>query len=153
MYLEELYGLHLNADLAVLSACNTGKGILDSSKGMVSLNRAFTLAGVPSTLASLWEVPDNVTQKIMVDFYQNLKDGQSKSMALRNAKLKYLKTTTDANFQLPFYWAGFVLHGDPTPILMENSCTSFIIVMSLLVAIIIAIIVVRRIKTNTLKLF
>lgn len=153
LYIEELYGLHLNADLAVLSACNTGKGSLDSSNGMVSLNRAFTLAGVPSTLASLWEVPDNVTQKIMVDFYQNLKNGQSKTTALRNAKIDYLKNTNDANFQMPFYWAGFVLHGDPTPITMQKSCTPFIIVMFLLVALIIAIIVVRRIKTNTLKLF
>lgn len=153
LYIEELYGLHLNADLAVLSACNTGKGSLDSSSGMVSLNRAFTLAGVPSTLASLWEVPDNVTQKIMVNFYQNLKDGQTKTMALRNSKINYLKNTNDANFQMPFYWAGFVLHGAPTPITIQKSCTPFIIVMFLLLALIIAIIIVRRIKTNTLKLF
>jgi CHAT domain-containing protein len=153
MYIEELYGLHLNADLAVLSACNTGKGTLDKSKGMVSLNRAFTLAGVPSTLASLWEVPDKVTQEIMVDFYQNLKDGQSKTTALRNAKINYLSNTTDANFKLPFYWAGFVLHGDATAIQMHKSCTPFILIIFTLFSLLIAFIVVRRIKTNTLKLF
>lgn len=153
MYVEELYGLHLNADLAVLSACNTGKGTLDASQGVVSLNRAFTMAGVPSTLSSLWEVPDKVTQKIMVDFYKNLRNGESKTTALRNAKLNYLKSTSDANFQVPFYWAGFVLHGDTSPIHLQKSCTPFIIVIFLIIAAIIAFIVVRRIKTNTLKLF
>ncbi|WP_046755507.1 CHAT domain-containing protein [Kordia jejudonensis] len=154
LYIEELYGLHLHADLAVLSACNTGKGSLDASQGMVSLNRAFTMAGVPSTLASLWEVPDKVTQGIMVDFYQNLKKGESKTMALRNAKIKYLKDTDDANFQMPFYWAGFVLHGDITPILLEkDSPNNFICIIAFILLLIIGFIVRSRLKTNTLKLF
>jgi len=154
MYIEELYGLHLNADLAVLSACNTGKISLDKSQGIVSLNRAFTMAGVPSTLASLWEVPDKVTQGIMVDFYQNLKKGESKTTALRNAKIKYLKNTDDANFQMPFYWAGFVLHGDVTPILLEkDSPNNFICIIAFILLLIIGFIVRSRLKTKTLKLF
>lgn len=154
MYLEELYGLHLNSDLAVLSACNTGKGKLDASTGMVSLNRAFTLAGVPSTLASLWEVPDKVTQEIMVDFYKNLKKGVSKTTALRNAKMNYLKNTDDANFKKPFYWAGFVLHGDTAPIQLEQEASfSFICIIATILSFMIIVIVSLRIRKNTLKLF
>lgn len=154
MYIEELYGLHLNADLAVLSACNTGKISLDKSQGIVSLNRAFTMAGVPSTLASLWEVPDKVTQEIMVDFYKNLKKGESKTTALRNAKIEYLKRTDDPNFLAPFYWAGFVLHGDVTPILLEkDSPNNFICIIAFILLLLIGFIVRSRLKTNTLKLF
>ena len=154
MYVEELYGLHLNADLAVLSACNTGKGKLNASTGMVSMNRAFTLAGVPSTLSSLWEVPDKVTQTIMIDFYTFLKNGESKTNALRKAKLNYLKNTDDANFKKPFYWAGFVLHGDTAPIILQaEPSTSFICVIAAILTLFIIIIVSFRIRKNTLKLF
>ncbi|PTX62201.1 CHAT domain-containing protein [Kordia periserrulae] len=155
MYVEELYGLHLNADLAVLSACNTGKGKLNAATGMVSMNRAFTLAGVPSTLSSLWEVPDKVTQTIMIDFYKYLKNGESKANALRKAKLNYLKNTDDANFTKPFYWAGFVLHGDAAPITLQAAepSTSFVCVIAAILTLFIIIIVSFRIRKNTLKLF
>jgi len=154
MYVEELYGLHLNADLAVLSACNTGKGKLKTSTGMVSLNRAFTLAGVPATLASLWEVPDKITEDIMIDFYKYLKSGESKTSALRKAKIKYLKNTDDANFKKPFYWAGFVLHGDAKPIQFQSKkSTNFIYNIAIILSLLIIIIFSIRIRKNTLKLF
>ena len=73
LYLEELYGLNLSADLAVLSACNTGVDNTNSETGIESFQRAFTFAGVPATVASLWEVPDQSTKQIMVNFYENLK--------------------------------------------------------------------------------
>lgn len=154
MYVDELYGLHLNADLAVLSACNTGKGKLNTSTGMVSLSRAFTLAGVPSTLASLWEVPDKITEGIMIDFYKYLKCGDSKTNALRKAKIKYLQQTDDANFQKPFYWAGFVLHGDAAPItLQKETSTSFSCIMMAILTLVIIILISFRLRKNTLKLF
>ncbi|AXG70641.1 CHAT domain protein [Kordia sp. SMS9] len=154
MYVEELYGLHLNADLAVLSACNTGKGTLQTATGMVSLNRAFTLAGVPATLASLWEVPDQVTEGIMIDFYTYLKRGDSKTNALRKAKIKYLKNTDDANFKKPFYWAGFVLHGDAAPIALEvETSTNFICIIAAILTFMIILMVSLRIRKNSLKLF
>ena len=85
LYLEELYGLSLHAELAILSACNTGAG-LEKNGNLASFQRAFTFAGVPATIASLWEVPDAATNQIMILFYENLKTGQTKSEALRNAK-------------------------------------------------------------------
>jgi CHAT domain-containing protein len=120
MYVEELYGLNLRAELAVLSACNTGKGSLDERQGMVSLHRAFCYAGVPATVASLWAVPDLATERIMTVFYEKLKQGFSKAEALQQAKLAYLAQTDDPHLQHPFFWGGFVLYGDTEPIQMAS---------------------------------
>ena len=116
LYVEELYGLNLGADLAVLSACNTGRGQIDETKGLVSLHRAFTYAGVPATVASLWAVPDAATATIMERFYTRLHAGEAKDEALRGAKLDYLAATTEPALRAPLYWAGFVLYGDPAPV-------------------------------------
>jgi CHAT domain-containing protein len=116
----ELQNLELRADLAVLSACNTGTGLVRSGEGSVSLARAFMQAGVPATVMSLWKVPDEATRHIMVEFYKNLKAGQRKDDALRNAKLTYLASVKDPWLASPFYWAGFVAAGDMRPIEMET---------------------------------
>lgn len=116
MYISELYGLHFNADLAVLSACNTGIGGFKDGGNLVSMRQAFTTAGIAATIASLWNAPDHSTKEIMVAFYRNLLKGQDKATALQQAKLSYLTHTKDENLKHPFYWAGFVLSGDETPI-------------------------------------
>jgi CHAT domain-containing protein len=126
LYLEELYALKLNADIAVLSACNTGTGYLEYYNGAVSLQRAFTLAGVSSTVSSLWEVPDKATQEIMVSFYKNLKLGFSKPKALQQAKLAYMNSHADANMLVPYYWAGFVISGDMSPVTFEENPNNFL---------------------------
>lgn len=108
----ELYNMRLNAELAVLSACNTGYGKLSKGEGIMSLSRAFHYAGVPATVMSLWKVPDKQTSKIMVEFYKNLKAGQTKDAALRQAKLTYLEQVNAPELAHPFYWAGFIVVGD-----------------------------------------
>ena len=108
----ELYNLNLNAELVVLSACNTGYGKLSRGEGIMSLSRAFSYAGVPSTVMSLWKVPDQPTAQIMVEFYKNLKKGQTKDVALRGAKLNWLDNTSAHEFKHPYYWAGFIASGD-----------------------------------------
>ena len=108
----ELYAMHLNADLAVLSACNTGFGTLNKGEGVMSLARAFTYAGVPATVTSLWEAPDATTPAIMAAFYENLKLGLSKDEALRQAKLTYLKNTHQSVEANPYLWASFVPMGN-----------------------------------------
>lgn len=120
MYIFELYGLNFNADLAVLSACNTGIGGFKDGENLVSMHRAFTTAGIPATVASLWNAPDQSTKELMIAFYENLQLGQNKAKALRQAKLDYLKNTKDKNLQHPFYWAGFVLSGNESPIELGN---------------------------------
>jgi CHAT domain-containing protein len=121
LYLEELYGLTLSADLAVLSACNTGVDKSKTGSDIESFQRAFTFAGVPATVASLWEVPDQPTKEIMVSFYKNLKNGESKSEALRQAKLEFLEDHQDTKLAQPYYWAGFVVYGQDAPISAVNS--------------------------------
>lgn len=113
LYVNELYNLNLNADLVVLSACETGLGELKRGEGVVSLARGFTYAGAKSTLTSLWSVNDAQTTKLMESFYTNLKEGMTKDKALRQAKLDYL---SNENLTAPYFWAGFIPAGDMSAI-------------------------------------
>jgi len=106
----EIFNLKLNADLVVLSACQTGLGKLVRGEGIVGLTRAFMYAGTPSVLVSLWSVSDISTADLMGEFYDGLiKHKLSKTEALRKAQLALL---SDDEYAHPFYWASFVLLGD-----------------------------------------
>jgi CHAT domain-containing protein len=106
----EIYNLKLNADLVVLSACQTGLGKLVRGEGMVGLTRAFMYAGTPTVLVSLWSVSDLSTATLMGEFYRNLvKEKLSKTDALRKAQLTLLG---NEKFAHPFYWAPFIIVGD-----------------------------------------
>lgn len=114
LFLSEFYDLNIPADMAVLSACNTGMGKYKNGEGIMSLSRALTYSGVKSSVYSLWQVPDKETSEIMISFYENLKNGQPKDEALANAKKQFL--ANNPMKQHPFYWAGFVVNGDVSPI-------------------------------------
>lgn len=116
LHIEELYALKLPLDLAVLGACNTAVGKEDNTLNINSLHRAFNYAGTKATIASLWEVPDKSTSQIMISFYEHLKEGKNKSSALQHAKIDYLKNTNIEKLKHPYYWAGFVLYGDDSPV-------------------------------------
>ena len=147
----ELYTMHLNADMAILSACQTGYGIINRGEGVMSLSRAFAYAGVPATIMSLWKVPDNTTREIMIEFYKNLKKGQPKDEALRNAKLHYLKHhEAEEDLQNPFYWAGFVAVGNMTPIDMTPPYQNFMIGSLILLAFIGLIYALRQWQNRAL---
>ncbi len=106
----EIFNLNLNADLVVLSACQTGLGKLIRGEGMVGLTRAFMYAGTPSVLVSLWSVSDISTATLMGEFYKNLiKNKLSKTDALRKAQRALM---SDEKFAHPFYWAPFIIIGD-----------------------------------------
>jgi len=96
--------MSLSADLAVLSACETGQGRI-AAEGLLGLSRAFMLAGVPSVIATLWKIPDRRTETLMTHFYDHLKEG--KARALRQAML----ATIADGFRDPREWAGFILIG------------------------------------------
>lgn len=119
LFISELYNESLDADMAVLSACDTGSGFYENGEGVISLSRAFSYAGVPSTVVSLWKVDDDATAKIMAYFYGHLKKGETKDEALKNAKLDYLKSTDDELLKHPYYWSGFVISGN-TDALVEK---------------------------------
>jgi len=115
LHLYELYGMQLKADLAVLSACNTGYGQYIRGEGIASLGRAFAYAGCPNVLISHWSVDDQSTSKLMEYFYEGLSKGLDKSVALQKAKLTFLEQAEPRDTH-PSFWGGFVLIGDDTPI-------------------------------------
>jgi tetratricopeptide (TPR) repeat protein/CHAT domain-containing protein len=105
--LDEVTRLKLNADLVVLSACETGKGRLYAGEGVTGLARAFLYAGSRGVLCSLWAVDDRETANLMTQMYAGLKDGKSAAEALRAAKLAMIREG-----KAPVYWAPFILIGD-----------------------------------------
>jgi len=110
LYSGEIYNLELNADLVVLSACETGIGKISKSEGVIGLSRALLYAGAKNIIVSLWKVSDESTTDLMVDFYTNLiLNKQDKSEALYNAKIKMIEK--GGNFAHPFFWSPFVLIG------------------------------------------
>jgi CHAT domain-containing protein len=114
LFLEELYGLNLNATrLVIISACETGQGELVAKEGVISLSRAFAYAGCGSTINSLWKADDKATSFILRQFYVYLEKGYTKAKALRQAKLDYL--ASDAINKSPAFWAHLVLMGDTSP--------------------------------------
>jgi CHAT domain-containing protein len=108
--LHEIYNLQLNADLVVLSACETGLGKEIKGEGLIGLTRGFMYSGAPRVVASLWNVDDLATAELMKLFYQRmLKDGMPAGAALRAAQLELSRQKRWAS---PYFWAGFVLHGE-----------------------------------------
>lgn len=108
--LDDIYNLKLDADLVVLSACETALGREVRGEGLVGLTQAFMFAGARSLIASLWQVPDRATAELMAEFYGYLlRDGLRPAEALRKAQLW---SASQRRYQHPYYWAGFVLVGD-----------------------------------------
>ncbi len=146
LYAYELFDMELGAELAVLSACNTGYGKLAKGEGVMSLGRAFAYAGCPSIVMSLWPAQDQATANIMAYFYEGLSAGYSKDKALREAKLKYLKNAEDL-FAHPFYWAGFVMQGDVQPLVLSKTFGYWWVLTGLLL--VLGIIGIRQLKLKS----
>jgi CHAT domain-containing protein len=103
----EIFNMKLNADLVVLSACDTGRGDL-TGDGVIGLSRTLFIAGVPSVIVSLWKVPDEPTAFLMTEFYRNWRERNlDKAQALRQAML-----TTKGKYPQPLDWAAFTLIGE-----------------------------------------
>jgi CHAT domain-containing protein/Tfp pilus assembly protein PilF len=101
----EILQMKLEAELVVLSACNTGGGSI-AGDGVLGLSRSFIAAGVPSAIVSLWTVPDASTADLMTEFYQNLQNNSDNAQALRQAML-----ATMERYSHPRNWAAFILIG------------------------------------------
>lgn len=116
LFANELQVMRLQADLAVLSACHTGFGKLHKGEGIYSLARAFAIAGVPSTVMSMWRLHEITAPELTESFFKYLKEGKSKDEALRLAKLDFLKNDRNYDNTHPFYWAGVTVSGDMCPL-------------------------------------
>lgn len=126
LYLPEIYGLKTDAQLVVLSACQTLEGKDYRGEGIMSLTRAFRFIGVPGIVASLWQADENSTSQLMVDFYKRMEDGLEKDEALRQAKLTYIESGENA---FPFFWANMVQRGNSRAISLEPKRNYFLLIL------------------------
>jgi CHAT domain-containing protein/Tfp pilus assembly protein PilF len=109
---EIFEGLHLAADLVVLSACDSALGRELAGEGLLGLTRAFHYAGARSVVASLWQVPDRATADLMARFHRHLRAGAGKGEALRAAHAELAAGAAGPDASPPYFWAGFQLFGD-----------------------------------------
>ncbi len=112
---DEIQLQDIGADHVVLSACETGYGQIIKGEGSMSLAKGFFHAGCKSALVSLWPVDDCTTSELMQYYYKGLKEGKTKSLALKDAKWEYRQNAHHSRRD-PYYWAGFILIGDNAPL-------------------------------------
>ncbi|MEL6841650.1 MAG: CHAT domain-containing tetratricopeptide repeat protein [Bacteroidota bacterium] len=111
LYFNELGLLNLQAEMVVLSACETGIGKLYQGEGIASLARGFRQAGARSIITTLWQVNDGQTSKLMNEFYGQLALGLPKDQALHKARMRYLAEVDDF-YAHPFFWGPYIAIGD-----------------------------------------
>jgi CHAT domain-containing protein/Flp pilus assembly protein TadD len=129
-YLEasEIVQMKLNSDLVVLSSCNSGLGRIDNAEGIIGMTKAFFEAGAKSVVVSLWEVNDKYTAKLMALFYKKLSEGNTKSQALRSAKIEFIQQES-AN---PFFWSAFIISGNISPVEIRQSQNTYPYIIAIL---------------------
>ncbi|MFP4025796.1 MAG: CHAT domain-containing protein [Thiohalospira sp.] len=130
----EVYNMKLNCRMSVLSSCNSGSGKLHRGEGVISLARGFIYAGCPSIIMTLWSVEDKSGVDLMTSFYQNLKTGQNKANSLRQAKLDFINNADQLKSH-PYFWAGYVVIGDDSPLFPKYKSYAFIVIGLLIISI------------------
>ncbi len=115
LYTYEIYNLKLNASLIVLSSCSSGYGKMQPGEGVQSLARGFAFAGCPSILMTLWSVADLSSVSIITKFYKYLLEQKNKPLSLRESKLDFLAHADELRAH-PYFWASYVIIGDPSPL-------------------------------------
>jgi tetratricopeptide (TPR) repeat protein len=143
--LGEIVQLNLKSELVVLSSCRSGLGKIDEAEGIIGMQKAFFEAGSKSVIVSLWDVNDKYTSYFMRDFYTHLAEGKSKSDALRQAKIDFIKNYS-AN---PYYWSAFVLSGNPASIKIEQA-SSFSLIQALIILLLLGGVyyIIARLRTK-----
>ena len=113
LHLQDIFGLTLQADLAVLSACETGLGKNVRGEGLIGLTRGLMYSGVPRVIVSLWKVDDDSTAELMLRFYDAmLKQRRSPAAALQAAQVSMWKNPPNPRWSAPYFWATFTLQGE-----------------------------------------
>lgn len=112
LFLADLYGLEIQAEMVVLSACNTASGKLLNGEGVASLSQGFAYAGARSLVTTLWSVNDAATAQLMTYFYEGLEENLPKDIALQKARLRLLEEENSP----PFFWGAPIAVGDMSPI-------------------------------------
>jgi CHAT domain-containing protein/tetratricopeptide (TPR) repeat protein len=148
LHFYELYALHFPSEMVVLSACNTGVGEYLSGEGLMSISRALNYAGVKSTVHSLWQVPDKETSELMSYFYEFLNEGISKDLALVKAKRLFINKNPLKSH--PYYWSGFIINGDVSPLSQESQCRWYILAGLLAMFLVFGFFYFRKMKKSEL---
>jgi CHAT domain-containing protein len=107
----EIYNMHINAPLVVLSACNSGYGKLHKGEGIISLARGFFTAGAKSIVMTLWAVSDKSSSQIVKNFYGSLSSNQNIGEAMQKSKIQYLEQTDEEGAH-PYFWSGYIVLGN-----------------------------------------
>jgi CHAT domain-containing protein/Tfp pilus assembly protein PilF len=111
--LQDIFGMTLNADLAVLSACETALGKNMRGEGLVGLTRGFMYAGVPRVAVSLWKVDDESTAELMRRFYDGMLSNKlSPAAAMKAAQTSMWNDTLNPRWSAPYFWAAFTVQGE-----------------------------------------
>ena len=149
LYLHELYSLDLNSNLVVLSACETGIGTLYKGEGPMNMARGFQYAGAQNLLISLWQINDLSTSQIMRSFYKHYHNNKLAYRANRISKIDYLEDKSISNVKKsPYYWSAFVFYGSfGKPADSDLSLLFFYIGISIVI-ILIAVLLMPKLKTN-----
>ncbi len=125
----EIYGIKLKARMVVLSSCNTGTGELHKGEGILSIARGFIYSGSQSVVMSLWEIEDRSGTEIIKSFYDNLKRGNSKGVALRRSRLEYLNRANQLRSH-PYFWSTLIVYGDDSPLYYSLSVKLLFVLIS-----------------------
>jgi len=124
----ELYGMTLKANLITLSSCNTGYGKMQKGEGLLSLARGFIYAGCSGIILTQWAVADKASAKLIRSFYYYLSEGNTKDKALQYSKIDYLKNADPVKTH-PYFWAGYIVFGDTSPLAAKKTYTIYIIML------------------------
>lgn len=143
LHAYEIYNLSLRAELAVLTACETGLGKETSSEGVLSIAHSFAYAGCPSIVMSIWQIDEKTSTEIVESFYKYLRVGEPKNTALRQAKLDYLEDH-DGELLHPYYWSGLVLVGNTDKIHATSQFPWRLLLLVLVIAIFAGIMAKRK---------
>lgn len=138
---------NLQTRLIVLSACRTGVGRNARGEGIFSLARAFTAAGIPSTITTLWQIDNKATYQLTENFYKYLSMGITQDVALQKAKLDFLQRN-DKTYELPYFWSANILLGKTDVLHKEETSHTLnkgLIVLAVLVIISFLYIVFKKV--------
>ncbi|MCF8372256.1 MAG: CHAT domain-containing protein [Bacteroidales bacterium] len=149
LYTYEIYNMRITARLSVLSACNTGDGVMRKGEGIMSFARSFIYAGCPSIIMTLWPVEDKAGSGIMIDFYKFLNEGMPIDESLRLAKLNHI-SNADPIWVHPFFWAEYVIIGENSPVYSKRNPYLYFAI-ALLLVLVLSFILIRKYRKPKLQ--
>ncbi len=143
----EIMQMKINAQLVVLSGCNTGYGVLRKNEGLISLTRSFLYTGVRTVAYTLWPVADASGAKITGNLYKKLRHLDRLDDALRNSKLEFLENA-DPVAAHPFYWAGYVVAGKADRLVIFNYNPRLVISLASVLTMVLAFLLVNSFRNR-----